>query len=773
LTVAFRNLWKYKTQSVISVIGLAVGFTCFALATLWIRYEMTYDDFHRDADRIYHVRPDVNLENYKITSDCLLASKLKEAFPEVEESCNTFLHKETLLLNENEQEVILAGADSAFMKMFDIRLIEGNLDFLVRESGKIAITEEESKRLFGEKSPLGETVKVYQENKTICAVVSGWSKHSNIYYQFLRGNKCIHSSTFVGAGDETFIKLKKNTDIPKFADKLHNYQPKKEDNPLVINSISSLRYKDSNIETEVKFQYLLFFATAGILVIICSLFNYMTLFVSRFRIRKKELALRSVLGASGKSLFSLLATEYLSILLISFLLGLLFIHIFLPAFRKLSGIDLPLSSIYCETVIYTGSIMALSLVVFFILIALFKKQTLHESINKAKKNVLRHLSIIVQLVISIGFIFCTVVMMKQIHFLHHTDLGVDFRNTAIVDIYDIPDRKILENQIKQIPGVEDATVGQSITRIGGMAFIIKEIKEFPTINASIPEEGIMFKLSSIQNKKSLEFYRLQLVSGHLIEDEDPFNQVLINEAAVKAFGWTDPCNQSFERSFLNAQWQRENVTFHVKGVLKDIYYSPTTPPVPTFFVIDNNVHLPNYSAVQVIIRYQQGQWKNVKERIEEMAKKEYPDDTLWLENADEEYEDFLKSENALMKLLGFVSMVCIIISIFGFFSLISLSCEERRKEIAIRKINGATMRDILNMYFKSYFSLLIIGAIIAFPIGYFIMKQWIEKYVKQTDISAWIYVTILLIMAFVIVLCVGWRVYKASIENPAEVIKTE
>jgi ABC-type antimicrobial peptide transport system permease subunit len=116
-------------------------------------------------------------------------------------------------------------------------------------------------------------------------------------------------------------------------------------------------------------------------------------------------------------------------------------------------------------------------------------------------------------------------------------------------------------------------------------------------------------------------------------------------------------------------------------------------------------------------------------------------------------------------------LVCIIISVFGVFSLISLSCEERRKEIAIRKINGATMKDILAMFFKTYFSLLIIGAIIAFPIGYYIMKQWIEKYVKQTDISAWIYLSIIFIMAFVIVLCVGWRVYKASVENPAEVIK--
>jgi ABC-type antimicrobial peptide transport system permease subunit len=107
------------------------------------------------------------------------------------------------------------------------------------------------------------------------------------------------------------------------------------------------------------------------------------------------------------------------------------------------------------------------------------------------------------------------------------------------------------------------------------------------------------------------------------------------------------------------------------------------------------------------------------------------------------------------------------------FSLISLSCEERRKEIAVRKISGATMENILSMYFKTYFTLLIIGSLIAFPVGYISMKRWIEQYIQQTSISAWIYAAIILIMTFVIILCVGWRVYKASIENPVESLKTE
>ena len=131
----------------------------------------------------------------------------------------------------------------------------------------------------------------------------------------------------------------------------------------------------------------------------------------------------------------------------------------------------------------------------------------------------------------------------------------------------------------------------------------------------------------------------------------------------------------------------------------------------------------------------------------------------------------MKSEYALIKLLSFVSAICILICVFGFVSIVSLTCEERRKSIAIRKINGATSSNILDMFAKEYFLLLIIGMIIAFSAGYFIMQRWLEHYVIRTSIPLWIYFSIILVMSFVIILCIGWQVYKASVEDPTMVIK--
>ena len=147
--------------------------------------------------------------------------------------------------------------------------------------------------------------------------------------------------------------------------------------------------------------------------------------------------------------------------------------------------------------------------------------------------------------------------------------------------------------------------------------------------------------------------------------------------------------------------------------------------------------------------------------------------TMTIYNSEEEYNKLLKSEIALMKLLSFFSAVCILICVFGFVSLVSLSCKERRKSIAIRKINGATSFDIIVVFVKEYAWLLIIGSVIAFSTGYFFMQRWLEHYVKQTNIPAWIYLSILTAMALVIVLCVGHQVYKTSIENPIEAIKSE
>jgi len=254
----------------------------------------------------------------------------------------------------------------------------------------------------------------------------------------------------------------------------------------------------------------------------------------------------------------------------------------------------------------------------------------------------------------------------------------------------------------------------------------------------------------------------------MLTDYDPDSLVLLNESAVKAFGWYNPVGKQIDSKLT------------VKGVIRNVYhFAPTVEAKPVCYIKPPKqsglLRVSLASSTIVLFKYREGMWKASKGKIEQTIENN-PNINLSstrIYSAEEEYEKFLKSENALINLLSFVSAICVLICVFGFVSLVSLTCEERRKEIAIRKINGATSGDILAIFAKEYFLLLLIGAAIAFTAGFFIMQRWLEQYVKQTSIPAWIYLAIVLVLALVIVLCVGWQVWRASVENPAEVVKSE
>ncbi|MDR3245930.1 MAG: ABC transporter permease [Prevotellaceae bacterium] len=757
-TVAFRNLWKYKSQTLISVIGLAVGFTCFALAMLWIRYEMTYDDFHKNADRIYCVStPDSFTPNgISRTGPYPLAAYLKETFPEINKATVLKSVPSKMNIKGVEHPVDIIKTDSSFLSFFDIKIIEGNMDFLIPDSQKTAITQEKARQLFGAENPLG---KKDEFDYTICAVVSGFPKRSNYPFDFI---KRIYTDGHWNrsSGEHTLVELVPNIDVEAFKKKLYKHEIKQENiftiSKITIDPLTTIRYEDENLEREVKFQHIIFFAIAGSLLILCTLFNYLTLFISRFRIRQREFALRTVFGSSGRSLFALLSIEFIMSLIIALLLGLFFIHILLPPFRILSGVRLELSSVYLESLVYITAVILISLLTFLLALAIFRRRNLNAAIRKGNKNLPRKISIIVQLIISIVFAFCTTVILKQMYYLHTTDLGFAFKNRGSVSIFWGKDINVLHDKIKQIPEITETLNGfyplLPLPGRGSYGFSEWDDK---------PEDADWINIECIHvSEQYAAYYEFKLIDGEMLNDNDNKKFVLINESAAQAFGWKEPVGKSFGG-------------YTVKGVVKNMYiFAPTNSARPVLFNYpdkDNGVTF--YPSL--LFKYSEGTWKSCKKKIEQIVKTEFPDiGHAEIFNTEEEYDKFLKSENTLLKILTSISLVCIIICIFGFVSLVSLTCEERRKEIAIRKINGATIKDILDIFFKEYITLLIVGAAIAFPFGYLIMKRWLEDYVVQTPIDAWIYVAILLALIMSIILCVGWKVYKTSKENPAEVVKS-
>jgi len=775
LKIAFRNMWKYKSQTLISVIGLAVGFTCFALSALWIRYEMTFDSFHKDAKQMYVIyTPNVHNKNgYSSFNNYRLPSYLRETFPEIADAIPVIpSFSDKVIVEGVEHPVLIIKADSSFFRMFSVRILTGNRDFLIPGSNKLAITQKEATQLFGNENPVGKTVNISANEREICAVVSDMSKRSRYAFDLIMtfSESTVAEKSGTRESAETIIKLFPGTNIKSFEKKLYE---DRHINKMIMRPVTKLHYTDPDADREVKFQHIVIFAVSGLLVILSSLFNYLSLFVSRFRIRQKELALRMVCGASGGSLMVMLSVEFMLTLLIAVLLGGMLTQWLHKPFLTLSGIQMDLPAIYSESLMYTGAVILISLLLFWLILFIFRKRSLNLSIRKSNRNLSRKVSVVAQLVISIAFAFCAIVILKQMYFLHHSDeLGFSFKNTGSVTIRETTPKwdGVLANYLKQIPEIT-----QVVDADGMVDLLSPAVTESRTIGSWDDRPGDVATINirtMYVSPKYTDFYNFKLLAGEMLTDDDSQAKVLLNESAAKVFGWTDPVGKHFgDLGF-----------YKVKGVIKNIYnLAPTIEAKPFIFFKNTDIKgievkwtEPPYYIHTVLFKYKEDTWKSCKEKIEQLIGKKYANSYHKnISNSEEVYDKFLKSENALIKLLSFVSAICIVICVFGFVSMVSLTCEERRKAIAIRKINGATVGDILSIFAKEYFLLLIIGAVIAFPVGYFIMKRWLEQYVKQTNIPAWIYLSILFVLALIIVLSVGWQVYKTSVENPAEVVKKE
>ena len=470
-------------------------------------------------------------------------------------------------------------------------------------------------------------------------------------------------------------------------------------------------------------------------------------------------------GASWRSLLAMLSVEFMLTLLFAVVLGCCLTQIVHKPFLTLSDIKMSLPAIYWELFIYVGCIVLISTLVLWLILFIFRLRSLNASIRRSNKNLFRKTSVVVQLVISVGFAFCSIVILKQIYFLHNTaDLGFSFQNRGAITLNGGGGNSVLANQLKQIPEITEVVDAEGMTNLlplrNRMSMRISSWDDKPADAENVSLENI-----NVSPEYNI-FYDFRLLEGEMLTDSDPETMVLLNESAVKAFGWREPVGKTFGNNY---------VKYTVKGVISNVYsFAPTVEATPISYSSPNEMMRIISGSTTALFKYHEGMWKSCKEKIEQLIKTEYADlSYTYLYNLEEEYSKFLKSENALLKLLTFVSVICMLVCVFGFVSLVSLTCEERRKEIAIRKINGATTGNILAMFAKEYSLLLLIGAVIAFTTGYFIMQCWLEQYVKQTSIPIWIYLSIVFVLALVIVLCVGWQVYRASVENHAEVIKNE
>ncbi len=832
LTVAIRSLERYKTQSVISIAGLAVGFVCLALSSVWIRYENTFDNFHPGADRMYMVWDKgldlgrANLGTVAPRALNSLAIALREEWPEVE--CATMIDAET---NDEKSgwkvPFTMIGADTAFVRVFSLKPIEGELATISYKLSEFnfIVTDEYARKRFGEGSPIGKAFNAFRmpsgdtdaiTEAPIKGVVKAWHHSSFAFDALILEDGGAENSKFApdGGFSMAVVRLRKGASADELERKLNAIDMgTKRIGEISLVPISQAHRLLADIrlhKDNLSYRHLRYFQLVSVLLVVCVFINFLVLFLIRVRGRQREMALRMVHGAKPRMLLAQFVVELSVTLGAALGLGLVMSFVVKDVFAAYAGIDLEGGYILGSALLFMAIIAAVCLLIATVSVEIVRRNTIRRSLMPGggrRNNTFTKVCTGIQLAVSLALICCSAFMLKQLWFMKNTDWGYGIKGRmhfeALATRNDIvPDapewgghfpfppewKESVLRRLNQLPYVSKAAeigedpIGLYGRRAGGMTW---------TMMPGIVDEG--------DNDKTYEYVRsrgfsvhtfygfkdlrdptlgITVLDGALPAPERWTNEVVITERTRQQMGVEKAVGSDIMIAmddFSNAPDGSLNIVraprhYVVAAVVKDFYLSsPSDEPYPCVLMKDG-IRLGTDEMISVHFdpAHRADLAKELTAMFDEEPSLIY--NTVWHED---EWAELMRSEENLSRLLLVVSIVAVLVAVFGVYSIITLACRQRRKEIALRKIHGAKLRDILGMFVREYGLILAVGAFVAFSVSYIVMHGWLEQYVKRTPLSLWVFVAIFVGTALLIALFVGSRVWRTARENPADVVKSE
>ncbi|MBO7468382.1 MAG: ABC transporter permease [Bacteroidaceae bacterium] len=794
LTIALRNLRRYRTQSIISVIGLAVGFVCLSLSALWLRYENTFNTDLPDSDRLYMMA--MGEKGSVMGTPGELLMKYAE-MPEVEGATCISTQWCTLpfssvgdkMVLHNEMEARVLVTDSCFFSMFGLNIVQGDQHFYERWHEGVAISESLARRLYGSENPVGCNLMINYgggagSGRSIIAIYEDLDPHSDIFADIIDVQDARY---YEGTLVPYVTKLHPGQDVyESFCEKIKTLS-KTEDNLLNRMKLVPLPLKDShrrgyNSEGSLSYNHLRAFLFISIMLVVCALVNFITLFVNRLRMRRREMALRLVHGETGRGLVALFSLEALLVLLASAACGLVGVWVLRDVFATYADIRTD-GYVLTWSMAFMALALAACLAVCVVAVVIVKNRAAGRSIRTNPRSNHRFMTIStgVQLAIGLTFVFCAVMMMKQFHYLRASDWGVNFRNVAFFRI-DLPsyyeNGKFVNTSRAQM---EDKGLIPQLRTIPGVQEVMEHGRHFAT--NSYEFESLSLRLHPEDEWTYATLRRglfdpgspvngFTVLEGTLPHEADWLpDQLIISESIRNKLGLTSAVGQTVEYKSYD-----DTFTGTIIAVIRDILFHDIWGE-PKIFCSFRPLNPREKELVEsrtnyVSFTYDTKQKADVVRRIREMMEP-YPDLPWSLEFGTDNFSYLIRSEENLWRLLTAVTLVCVLIAVFGVYSIITLACRQRRKEIALRKIHGAKLRDILALFVKDYGMILVISSAVAFAVGYLIMHGWLEQYVRRTPFSWWVFAAIFVVTALLIALCVGSRVLSTARENPADVVKSE
>ena len=793
LKIAARNIAKYKTQSIIAILSIALGMVFCSLTFMWIRYERSYDSFHRNADDIYlvmHKYPQAPEDEYYSATEFPKGPYLAEKYPRIEEYARCEYESSYGVLREGKYVSTLIGltVDENFRSFFDVKVLEGDADLNLAKD-EIALTRTQADKLFEGRTAVGDTLHLNFDVYKIKAIVEDPKKPTSLPYDFLKGfdvewhteDRVVSTRLFIRVNHDNLARLADEIECDTLVYNTTDIGPDGKEATFTHDDSRNFKLvpltkvreegvfekngytRDSlftNQKINIGLYYIYILMLLGIVLIVCSLTNYFTLFVTKVRMRVREISLRYANGAGTGQILMLFCTEIAMVLLLSLIAGAVICAFAMPYFKDLSVIDKPASVLILGYLLSATVIGLISTLIALVIISL----TGHRA---SVRNYGFKISIGFQLAVSICAIFCSVVISRQInHLLMSPDMGYRKHNVGTLYQVDITESEVMaiRDKLMMLPELDKVVFGY-----------------YPTSNyVHVPVWPIYYKRNPADaavapaNREYLYIIEVELIAGELFGEHESDDVMIINETMANQMGGPDQVVGEKVNYYGYPYFDGRSMT--IKGVIKDIcYFDPKKEAVPFAFYFKKESNVaglmdPNY----FVFTYQEGvKWDDLQKKLVDIVVEIRPSPVGNIMDMEAEYMEFIKSENTLCKLLRIITLICVIIAVSGLYSIVALLCQKRRKEIAIRKINGARMNDILKMFLKDYLPIIIFSAIVAFSAGTIIMQRWLSHYVRQTHMTVWVYFSVFLCMLLIIGLTVFGNIRRAMTENPADVIKSE
>ncbi|MGD8781756.1 MAG: ABC transporter permease [Ignavibacteria bacterium] len=801
LKIAIRNFRRNKAYSIINISGLSIGMVCLILIAFYIKYELSYDKFHKDSERIYRI--DVIHDYTNAGSD--IYNKTPAPLAEALKSDCLGIEFVARLRGESRSYLIHAGensymedkffyTDPSFLTMFSFPLISGNPETAFNEPYSIIITDEIANKYFGNENPIGKTITVEQKHQqqpyNITGVIKKAPGNSHIQFNFLASVTTLyeqqlsenyrHSLHWNAFGFYTYIKVKNNSSEKSVEASLVELVKKyKGDDSKIrfllepIERIHLYQNWEKDIEPGGDIRYLYLFAAIGFFILLIACFNYINISTAQSVKRAKEVGLRKVAGASRTQLIKQFLSESLVFSFLAFCLAIVAVELVSPFFQAFFDKEMQVS-------VFIDMKMFLSLLVILILvgciagvypayyISVFKPTQILKGVAKRKsKSVfgLRNSLVVFQFVISAILIVGTITIFNQLHYMRNKKLGMKKDHIVTINVFDEDLQKNYEtffNELTSNSHIIDVSASQSLPPgSSGMSNIDWDGK-------TDSDSSLMYGIRA--DYRFARLYEMSVILGNSSYSEKDYpsfkSYFLINRSALKTLGWKDVIGRRFGWN----DTRKEDG--QVIGVIDDFNFFPLDRKIEPLAIELVGSHLNDWSARYFSIKISSQDIPGTLSYIEKKWKQhsQYP---IQLQFFDERMNSIYKTEQNLGLLFNLFAVIAILIGSMGLYGLTLSSIQQRIREIGIRKVLGSSIVQIVNLLSKEIIICVLIANLIACPIAYYFMNKWLQDFAYRVEISWWVFALSGGTALVIALVTVSFQAIKAATANPVEALRYE